>query len=57
MIGMRSGRLLGLVNCCDHAILDGSWLAIEAFIEVAVMGSGVAIVSVNNSGVEAIQAD
>lgn len=57
MIGIRSGKLLGLVNCCAHAKLEGSWLAIEAFIEDADMGSGVAMVSVNSSGVWAIQAD
>lgn len=57
MIGMRSGRLFGLLNCWDQARLDGSWLANGWFIDVPDIGSGVCILPVNSPGVDAIQAD
>ena len=55
MMGIRSGRLFGLLNCWGQARLDGSGFAKEGFKDVAGVGSGEVIVSVTSSGVDVIQ--
>lgn len=57
MMGIRSGRLFGLLNRWAQARFDGSGFAKEGFKDVADVGSGSheVIVSVSSSGVDAIQ--